>query len=139
MMVSNRRIVWMPVLSPRSVTIYVSSHFARECYQYTLADPKKLSERIRESMGEKKEWYDDWLELAKSRSSQQRTLLVQSFHKGRGGLRVTADALGATKMHLSSSVLYHSHHADTCMDREWVMSAFNAWVTAADVYLKNSK
>jgi hypothetical protein len=130
MILTDRQIVWTPIVGKESVAVALSRNFAKACMAHTVDDPKQLAEGVWKIMGKTPPVEpSNFLDLHTG-------LLPKGFYAGRNGLWLTLDLFGSIEQG-TRPLVYHGHNEDvSAWDRLWLLQAFAAWADAATALLE---
>ncbi len=123
MLLSERQIVWTPVLGRDSLAIALQRPFATACMAHKVDDIKKFTEGVWRLMGNKPPVEpSNFLDIHQG-------ILPKGFYAGHDGLWLTMDSPTA---HPTRPLYYHGHNEDRhASDRLWLLRAFAAWAEGA--------
>lgn len=128
MILTNRQIVWTPMVGRDSLAIALDRTFADACVAHKLEDQKTFMEGVWRFMGKKPPVEpSNFLDMYKG-------LLPKGFYAGHDGLWLTLDM--TTMSSTIQPPTYHGHNEDRhAADRLWLLKAFGAWAQAATTIL----
>jgi len=129
MILTNRQIVWTPVLGPDSLAVALDRTFAEACIAHKHQDMKVFVEGVWKFMGnEPPVEPSNFLDIYQG-------LLPKGFYAGHDGLWLTLDHVVSNNA--KRPLVYHGHNEDHHVaDRWWLLQAFAAWAEAATTVLQ---
>lgn len=129
MILTNRQIVWTPIITPNGVAVALDQTFANACNARICEKPAEFTQRIWElSVGSSSK-------LAPSNFLDMHagSFLLKGIYKGINGTWLTLDE---HSLSTGRPCVYHSHNAESAADSMWLLTAFYVWANGAMCFLE---
>lgn len=129
MILTNKQVVWTPMLGRGSLAVALDRTFAQACVEHKSQDLKILSDRVWSSMN-----YRPLIEKPSNFLDIYDGILPKGFYAGHDGLWLTLET--PVSNNVKRPLLYHGHNEDRhSADLLWLLQAFAAWAAAATAAL----